>query len=63
MTSGRSGSRCTTTTRRSPQLDALGVSELEVAVISKNAEALRFYERQGLVPFTVTYLGPVKRQG
>jgi GNAT superfamily N-acetyltransferase len=39
------------------ELRELGVRELEVAVISKNAEALRFYERQGLLPFTVSYLG------
>jgi len=39
------------------ELRGLGVRELEVAVISKNAEALRFYERQGLLPFTVSYLG------
>jgi GNAT superfamily N-acetyltransferase len=39
------------------ELRGMGVRELEVAVISKNAEALRFYERQGLLPFTVSYLG------
>ncbi|MBA3263808.1 MAG: GNAT family N-acetyltransferase [Thermoleophilaceae bacterium] len=43
------------------QLRGLGVHEVEVAVISKNAAALRFYERQGMVPFTVSYLGPVPR--
>ena len=41
------------------ELRRLGVLELEVAVISKNAEALRFYERQGLMPFTVSYLGRI----
>jgi GNAT superfamily N-acetyltransferase len=41
------------------QLRRIGVRELEVAVISKNAEALRFYERQGLMPFTVSYLGRI----
>ena len=35
------------------ELRGLGVQELEVAVISKNAAALRFYERHGLLPFTV----------
>jgi GNAT superfamily N-acetyltransferase len=41
------------------ELRRIGVRELEVAVISKNAEALRFYERQGLMPFTVSYLGRI----
>jgi ribosomal protein S18 acetylase RimI-like enzyme len=44
------------------ELRAVGVRELEVAVISKNAAALRFYERQGMMPFTVSYLGPVPGQ-
>jgi GNAT superfamily N-acetyltransferase len=39
------------------ELRGVGVRELEVAVIARNAEALRFYERQGLLPFTVSYLG------
>ena len=42
------------------ELRDLGVQEVEVAVISKNAAALRFYERQGLLPFTVSYLGRVR---
>jgi GNAT superfamily N-acetyltransferase len=42
------------------ELRELGVSELEVAVISKNAAALRFYERHGLLPFTVSYMGRVR---
>ena len=42
------------------ELRALGVRELQVAVISKNAEALRFYERHGLLPFTVSYMGRVR---
>jgi ribosomal protein S18 acetylase RimI-like enzyme len=41
------------------ELRRMGVRQLEVAVISKNAAALRFYERQGMMPFTVSYLGPV----
>jgi GNAT superfamily N-acetyltransferase len=41
------------------ELRRLGVRELEVAVISKNAAALRFYERHGLLPFTVSFLGQV----
>jgi GNAT superfamily N-acetyltransferase len=42
------------------ELRVLGVKELQVAVISKNAEALRFYERHGLLPFTVSYMGRVR---
>ena len=42
------------------ELRRLGVTELQVAVISKNAEALRFYERHGLLPFTVSYMGRVR---
>ena len=42
------------------ELRDLGVSELEVAVISKNAAALRFYERHGLLPFTVSFMGRVQ---
>jgi len=41
------------------ELRRLGVTELQVAVISKNAEALRFYERHGLLPFTVSFMGRV----
>jgi hypothetical protein len=36
------------------------VTELQVAVISKNAEALRFYERHGLLPFTISFMGRVR---
>ena len=42
------------------ELRRLGVTELQVAVISKNAEALRFYERHGLLPFTVSFMGRVR---
>jgi GNAT superfamily N-acetyltransferase len=42
------------------ELRELSVKELQVAVISKNAEALRFYERHGLLPFTVSYMGRVR---
>jgi ribosomal protein S18 acetylase RimI-like enzyme len=41
------------------ELQDLGVRQLAVGVISKNAAALRFYERQGLLPFTVSFLGSV----
>jgi ribosomal protein S18 acetylase RimI-like enzyme len=42
------------------ELRRVDVRELEVAVISTNADALRFYERRGLLPFTVSYLGRVE---
>jgi GNAT superfamily N-acetyltransferase len=42
------------------ELRELGVTELEVAVISKNVAALRFYERHGLLPFTVSFMGRVR---
>jgi len=42
------------------ELRELDVTELEVAVISKNAAALRFYERHGLLPFTVSFMGRVQ---
>ena len=45
------------------ELRELGVTELEVAVISKNAAALRFYERHGLLPFTVSFMGRVQELG
>jgi ribosomal protein S18 acetylase RimI-like enzyme len=41
------------------ELRAAGVRELDVAVIWTNADARRFYEREGLLPFTVSYLGRV----
>jgi hypothetical protein len=40
-------------------LRAVGVEVLEMAVISTNADARRFYEREGLLPFTATYLGRI----
>ncbi len=41
------------------ELRADDVRELEVSVIATNADARRFYERQALLPFTVSYMGPV----
>jgi ribosomal protein S18 acetylase RimI-like enzyme len=41
------------------ELRAAGVRELDVGVIASNADARRFYERQGLLPFTVSYIGRV----
>jgi len=40
-----------------------GVAHWGVAVISTNADAVRFYERQDLVPFTNSYLGRVPDVG
>jgi len=41
------------------ELRRLGVAQLGVSVISANADAIRFYERLGLLPFCVSYLGNV----
>lgn len=41
------------------ELRRLGVTEFGVAVIAANADAIRFYERLGLLPFTSSYLGRV----
>ena len=38
------------------ELDALGVRDLRLAVVPTNVDAVRFYERRGLVPF-LTVLG------
>ncbi|MDS1269163.1 GNAT family N-acetyltransferase [Lipingzhangella sp. LS1_29] len=43
------------------QLGASGISDLELAAVSGNEEAMRFYEREGFRPFVttmVTRLGP-----
>ena len=41
------------------ELRRLGIGVFEVAVISTNADARRFYERHDVLPFMVTYLGKV----
>lgn len=41
------------------ELQRLGIGQLGVSVISANADAIRFYERLGLLPFCVSYLGNV----
>jgi ribosomal protein S18 acetylase RimI-like enzyme len=41
------------------ELRRLGVGQLGVGVIATNADAIRFYERLGLLPFIVHYLGAV----
>ena len=45
--------------RMHEELRGDGVEHWGVAVISTNADAVRFYERQDLVPFTNSYLGRV----
>ena len=41
------------------ELRALGISQLGVSVISTNTDAVRFYDRLGLLPFCVSYLGNI----
>ncbi len=41
------------------ELRRLGIGHLGVGVIAANAEAIRFYERLGLMPFMVGYIGKV----
>jgi ribosomal protein S18 acetylase RimI-like enzyme len=41
------------------QLRSLGIGHWEVATIATNEEALRFYERLNLLPFTVNFIGLV----
>jgi len=41
------------------ELRRLGIGHWEVATIATNEEALRFYERLDLLPFTVNYIGLV----
>ena len=41
------------------ELARLGASTLELRVLAGNDEAMRFYERQGLRPVRVVFMGPV----
>jgi ribosomal protein S18 acetylase RimI-like enzyme len=41
------------------ELTRLGVDQLGVSVISTNTAAIRFYERLGLLPFCVSYIGSI----
>lgn len=41
------------------ELRRLGVREFEVSAIAANVDAIRFYRRLGVLPFTNTYLGRV----
>jgi GNAT superfamily N-acetyltransferase len=43
------------------ELRRLGVGHLSVSVIASNADAIRFYERLDLLPFTISYIGAVPR--
>jgi ribosomal protein S18 acetylase RimI-like enzyme len=44
------------------ELERIGVGQLGVSVITSNTDAVRFYERLGLLPFLVTYIGPVPQR-
>lgn len=37
----------------------LGVAEISFLVVEQNTEARRFYEKEGFLPWHVTYFGPV----
>ncbi len=41
---------------------ALGIKTIGLSVFAENADAIRFYEAHGMVPATITYLGPVRTQ-
>jgi GNAT superfamily N-acetyltransferase len=41
------------------ELRRAGIREFELAAITTNTDAHRFYERRGLVPFVLAYLGTV----
>jgi ribosomal protein S18 acetylase RimI-like enzyme len=45
--------------RMHEELRRLGASHFVVSVIASNADAIRFYERLGLLPFISTYVGKV----
>lgn len=45
------------------ELARIGIAQLSVAVITTNHDAIRFYERLGLLPFVVTYVGDVSPAG
>ena len=37
----------------------LDVAELSIVVVERNADARRFYEREGFLPWHTTYFGPI----
>jgi ribosomal protein S18 acetylase RimI-like enzyme len=41
------------------ELRRLGVKHMAVSVIASNEDAIRFYDRRGLLPFLVSYIGEV----
>ena len=41
------------------QIRAEGVEELSIVVVEQNADARRFYEAEGFLPWHVTYFGPI----
>ena len=41
------------------ELRLLGICELEIGVIFQNADARRFYEREGFHPWAIEYFGPI----
>jgi ribosomal protein S18 acetylase RimI-like enzyme len=45
------------------ELNALGVTHIEVSVVASNTEAIRFYDRLNMQPFLQTYLGRVPEPG
>jgi ribosomal protein S18 acetylase RimI-like enzyme len=44
------------------ELRRLGVAVLEIGVLSTNAAARRFYEREGFAPWLTHYLGRIPRE-
>ena len=41
------------------RMRALGVPELNIVVVERNDDAKRFYEREGFLPWHVSYFGPI----
>ena len=41
------------------ELRGLGVKHMAVSVIASNEDAIRFYDRLGLLPFLRSYIGEV----
>lgn len=42
------------------QFRQMGIDDIELEVVATNHDAIRFYERMGLKPFTVMYRGKIK---
>lgn len=43
------------------ELEQAGITEITVNVIASNKDALRFYERYGLIPKTIMFQGSIQR--